>query len=66
MNALKKEDMSFGMSKLTSKLLEDTHVIVDDKDGLDEPKKKIQKHGDFVRWAEHDNIEWQTTFRWMI
>jgi hypothetical protein len=33
---------------------------------LDEPKKKIQKHGDFVRWAEHDNIEWQTTFRWMI
>ncbi len=49
MNALKKEDMSFGMSKLTSKLLEDTHVIVDDKDGLDEPKKKIQKHGDFVR-----------------
>lgn len=40
MNALKKEDMNFGMSKFTSILVEDNHVIVDDKDGLDETKEK--------------------------
>ncbi len=54
MNALKKEDMNFGMSKFTSILVEDNHVIVDDKDGLDETKEKkrlgtFQKHGDLVR-----------------
>jgi len=49
-NTLKKEDMSFEMSKFTSILVEDTHVIVDDKDGLDEPKKKID-------WEHSKNME---------
>ncbi len=50
MNALKKENMSFGMSKLTSRLIEDTHVIVDDKDGLDESKKNND-------WEHSKNME---------
>jgi len=49
-NALKKENMSFGMSKLTSRLIEDTHVIVDDKDGLDESKKNND-------WEHSKNME---------
>ncbi len=50
MNALKNKDMSFGMSKLTSRLVEDTHVIVDDKDGLDEPKENND-------WEHSENME---------
>lgn len=47
---MKKEDMSFGMSKLISRLVEDTHVIVDDKDGLDETKENND-------WEHFKNME---------
>jgi hypothetical protein len=49
-NTLKKEDMSFGMSKFISILVEDTHVIIDDQDGLDEPKEKND-------WEHSKNLE---------